>query len=185
MAPLRTIGALLLVALLCVDPRPASAAAPAATEQQVKAVFVFNFSHFVDWPPDRFASPTAPFVIGVVGGEPVAAQLDVAVHGERVGQHPLQVRRVASAEECRDCHIVYIDKSEGARLNNVLSTLGRGTLTVSDFDGAAQRGVMIQLATDNSRVHLLINVDSARAANLTINSNLLRSAQIVRTGGAP
>lgn len=184
MASLRTICALLLTALLCADPRPASPAAPAATEHQVKAVFLFNFSHFVEWPPETFASPTAPFVIGVLGGESVAAQLDVAVRGERLGQHPLQVRRLESAEECRDCHIVYIDKSEGARLNNVLSTVGRGTLTVSDLDGASERGVMIQLATDNSRVHLLINVVSARAANLTISSNLLRSAQIVRTGGA-
>ena len=185
MAPVKTIGALLMAVLLCADPRPAFPAAPAATEQQVKAVFLFNFSHFVEWPADSFASSTAPFVIGVLGGEPVAAQLDVAVRGERVGQHPLQVRRIASADECRDCHIVYIDKSESIRLNNVLSTLGRGTLTVSDLDGASQRGVMIQLATDNSRVRLVINVDTARAANLTISSNLLRSAQIVRTGGAP
>jgi hypothetical protein len=144
---------------------------------------VFNFSHFVEWPAAAFTAPTAPFVIGVLGGESVAAQLDMAVRGERVAQHPLQVRRLASVSEIGDCHILYIDKSEAAQLGSVLTALnGRGTLTVSDLDGASQRGVMIQFATDNNRVHLLINVDSARAAGLTISSNLLRPAQIVHTG---
>jgi hypothetical protein len=52
-------------------------------------------------------------------------------------------------------------------------------LTVSQADGAAQRGVMIQFATENSRIRLRINVDSARAAGLTISSKLLRPAEII------
>jgi hypothetical protein len=63
----------------------------------------------------------------------------------------------------------------------VLARVDRGTLTVSDIEDASQRGVMIQLATRNSRIRLLINVESARNAGLTISSNLLRPAQIVRT----
>jgi hypothetical protein len=187
MAPLKTLRALLLCAVLCGGPPTAlPAAGPTATEQQVKAVFLFNFSHFVEWPQQAFAAPTAPFVIGVLGGEQVASQLEVAVRGEHVAQHPLQVRRLQGIADIGDCHILYIDKAEGAQLNDILSAVaGHRTLTVSDLDGASRRGVMIQLATDSNRVHLLINVDSARAAGLTISSNLLRPAQIVRTGGAP
>lgn len=158
------------------------AAAATATESQVKAVFVFNFSHFVEWPATAFSTPNAPFVICVLGGEALAAQLDVATKGESVAQHPMQVRRIDSASQTGDCHILYIDQSQGTQLPSILTALeGRGTLTVSDLQGASTRGVMIQLATENSRVRLLINVDSARAAGLTISSNLLRPAQIVRT----
>ena len=55
----------------------------------------------------------------------------------------------------------------------------RSTLTVSDVPGPAQRGVMIRLVTEQGRIRLRINVESARAADLTISSNLLRSAEIV------
>src|SRR5260370_35542589 len=40
------------------------------TEYQVKGAFLFNFPKFVEWPPDAFASKTAPLVIGILGGNP-------------------------------------------------------------------------------------------------------------------
>jgi hypothetical protein len=180
MATVKAVRASWLHALLLVGMQ-AFAAAP--TEHQVKAVFVYNFSHFVEWPPAAFASDTQPFVIGVLGGEELAASLEEAVRGERVGEHPLQVRRFRSVSELGECHILYIDRSEGERLESVLEALARrSTLTVSDLEGASRRGVMIQLANERNRIRLLINVESARAAGLTISSNLLRPAQIVRSG---
>jgi hypothetical protein len=44
--------------------------AEAPTEYQVKAVFVYNFSRFVEWPPQSFTAPDEPFVIGVLGSDP-------------------------------------------------------------------------------------------------------------------
>ena len=70
-----------------------------------------------------------------------------------------------SAAEAADCQILFIHQSEERRLGEALSSLGhRSTLTVSDLPGAAQRGVMIRLVTEQGRVRLRVNVDSARAA---------------------
>jgi hypothetical protein len=45
---------------------------------------------------------------------------------------------------------------------------------------------MIRLVTERGRVRLRVDVEAARAAGLTINSNLLRSAEIVSPrGGRP
>ena len=70
-----------------------AAPAPAPTEEQVKAVFVFNFSHFVEWPAQSFASPESPFVIGVLGSDSFGDRLEETVHGEKIGEHPLAVHR--------------------------------------------------------------------------------------------
>jgi hypothetical protein len=183
MAPVSRIRGLLL-ALLCAGLAPqARPAAVAATEPQVKAVFVFNFSHFVAWPATSFATPTEPFVIGVLGGDEVAAQLEEAARGERMETHPLLVRRLRDIEEARDCQILYVDRSQASQLERVLALLDkRSTLTVSDLEGAARRGVMIQLAREDNRIRLAINIEAARGAGLTISSNLLRPARIVRSG---
>ncbi len=158
------------------------AAGPAATEQQVKAVFVFNFSHFAEWPPAAFASAAEPFVIGILGSDAFAAVLEDVVRGERVDDHPIVVRRFRTAEGISPSHILFVDRSEGAQLGQAVALLkGRGTLTVSDMDDATQQGAMIQLANVNNRIRLRINVDLARAAGLVLSSNLLRSAEIVRT----
>jgi hypothetical protein len=146
-------------------------------------VFVFNFTHFVAWPPETFASATEPFVIGVLGSDAIAAQVEEAVRDEHVDTHALQVRRFHSVEEVGDCRILYIDRSQAGDLPRLLGLLAdRRTLTVSDLDGAAQRGVMIQMATEHNRIRLLINAESARSAGLTVSSNLLRLARVERSG---
>jgi hypothetical protein len=155
-------------------------AADAPTENQVQAVFLFNFSRFVEWPAQAFAAPNDPFVIGIVGSDPFGARLDEAVHNEQINGHPLTVRRYRSVSEVDNCQILFIDRSEIGHLGQILAALDHhSTLTVSQADGAAQRGVMIQFATENSRIRLRINVESARAAGLTISSKLLRPAEIV------
>jgi hypothetical protein len=172
------LGALLLAPALL---SPTMAAA-APGEYQVKAVFLFNFSRFVEWPASAFPNASAPFVVGVFGHDPFGADLDEVVKGENVNGRPLVVRRVQSAAEAGECQILFIHQSEDKRLDELLTALDhRSTLTVSDLPGAAQRGVMIRLVTEAGKIRLRINVESARAADLTISSNLLRSAEIVTT----
>ena len=152
----------------------------AAGEYQVKAVFLFNFSRFVEWPSSAFPAPDAPFVIGVLGHDPFGSELDAATRGETVNGRPLVVRRLRDVGEAADCQILFMHRSEAARMNEVLATLDRrSTLTVSDLEEAGQRGAMIALVTENNRIRLRVNVGSVRAAHLTISSKLLRSAEII------
>ena len=162
---------------------PAHTATIAPTEQQLKAVFVFNFSHFVTWPPETFITPDEPFVIGILGSDAFAAQVEEAIRDEHLDTHPLVVRRFNDVDEMPDCRILYIDRSHAGDVQRVLEVVDhRETLTVSDLDDAAMQGVIIQLATDNNRIRLLINADAAQNAGLTISSNLLRLAQLAHTG---
>lgn len=175
MALLRALGALIVGMMLF-----AGEVRAAPSEYQVKAVFLFNFSQFVEWPPSAIAERDAPFVIGVFGHDPFGNSLDEAARGETVDGRPLVVRQVRSAAEAGDCQILFIHKSEEAKLDDVLAALAhRSTLTVSDVDGSAQHGAMIRLITDKSRIRLRIDVEAARAAGLVISSKLLRSAEIV------
>jgi hypothetical protein len=180
MALLRGKLRLLVVAGAFLIVAQALGAADAPTENQVQAVFLFNFSRFVEWPPQTFAAPSDPFVIGIVGTDPFGSRLDEAVHNEQINGHALTVRRYRNISELDNCQILFIDRSEIARLGQILTALDHhSTLTVSQADGAAQHGVMIQFATENNRIRLRINVDSARAAGLTISSKLLRPAEII------
>lgn len=159
----------------------ASAAAP-VSEYQLKAVFLFNFAQFVEWPPAAFPQANSPFVIGVVGKDPFGANLDDVVRGETLNQHPLVVQRFQSASDVRDCQILFIPASEVDHVPEILAKLkGQSVLTVGDADDAAQRGTVIGFYTQDRQVRLRINIDAARVASLTISSKLLRPAEIVGT----
>ena len=44
-------------------------------EYQLKAVFLYNFAQFVDWPSNSFNGDDAPLVIGIMGEDPFGAYL--------------------------------------------------------------------------------------------------------------
>jgi hypothetical protein len=160
-----------------------AAQGPPATEYALKAVFLFNFAQFVEWPATAFAAPQAPLVIGVLGEDPFGEYLDSTVHGETINDHPMVVQRYRRVEDIGTCHILFVSRPEEGRLEQILAALrGREILTVGDMDNFAGRGGMIRLVTDHNRIRLHINLDAARAADLTISSKLLRPAEIVAAG---
>ena len=140
-----------LLALVAAMPGRAQAP-PAPTEYQVKAVFLFNFSQFVDWPPAAFADGRSPLVIGVLGRDPFGATLDEIVRGETVNGRPLAVRRYESVEQVEACHILFIDSSQEQQFDRILAALkGRSLLTVGDFADFARRGGVISFVTVMNR----------------------------------
>jgi len=160
-----------------------SAQVAAAREYQIKAVFLFNFAQFVDWPPAAFPDATSPLVIGVLGDDPFKGYLDETVRGETVNNRPIVVQRFRRVEEIAACHVLFVSRSETSRLEQILAGLkDRSILTVGDDEDFARRGGMIRFVTDNNKVRLRINVNAAKAAKLTISSKLLRPAEIVTSG---
>lgn len=149
-------------------------------EHEVKAVFLFNFVQFVEWPTTAFRDPRAPVVIGVLGEDPFGRTLDEIVRGEHVRNRDLVVQRYRRLEDVGACHILFVSSSEAGRYGDILAALQhRPTLTVGDMDGFASRGGMVRFLTERSRVRFEINTAAVKAAGLTISSTLLRSATIV------
>ena len=172
-----------LILLLALTPSH-SPAAPPAKEYDVKAVFLFNFAQFVEWPESSFASKDSPVVLGVLGNDPFGASLDQAVRGKSVDNRPMEVRRFRSVEEVKDCNILFVSSSEMTRLRSVLEALkGNDILTVGETDQFAREGGMICFVEREGRIRLLVNLEALQAAKLTVSSKLLRVAEIVSQGG--
>jgi hypothetical protein len=170
-------AALVLASGVCLPAAPPS-------EYQVKAVFLFNFGQFVEWPATVYDSPQAPFIIGVLGEDPFGGTLDEVVRGELVGGRSLVVRRFKNADEIGDCHILFIGRNESGHLREALQAVrGRSVLTVTDIEGADRQGAVIVLFNENNRIRMRINLAAAKAGQLVISSKLLRPAVVVGAEG--
>ena len=146
----------------------------AAAEYQVKAAFLFNFAKFVEWPPNSFPDANTPFVIGVLGQDPFGSYLDETVRGEHVNGRQLTVHRYRSLTDIKNCQVLFISRSESQRLVQIVANLKyRKILIVTDADGGAD-GVMIRFINEGNKIRFKIDVQAAKAANLTISSKLLR-----------
>lgn len=149
-------------------------------EYDLKSVFLFNFTQFVDWPTNAFASPSTPIVIGILGRDPFDTALESVVRDETVKGRRIRVERYSRVQEAQNCHLLFISSSETRKLRQILQQVrDRPILTVSEIEDFTQEGGMIRMFTEKARVRLRINNDEARAARLLISTKLLRLAEVV------
>lgn len=149
-------------------------------EYQLKAVCLFHFTQFVDWPEEEFRTSQTPLVIGILGNDPFGDYLDKVVQNENLNSHPLVIKRYNTIEEIGTCHLLYINVLNKVQLDQVFDRLKtKSILTVGDSPKFLQQGGMIQFVTRSNTIDLRINIEVVKAANLTISSKLLRLAEIV------
>jgi hypothetical protein len=150
-------------------------------EYQLKAVFLFNFTQFVDWPANAFENAQSPLVIGVIGDNPFGAYLAQTVSGEKINGHPLTVQYYKNEEEIKLCHILFINVNETKKQEQVLESVkGKNMLTVSDHPDFLKQDGMIRFVTNNNKIKLQINIDACRESKMVLSSKLLRLAEIIK-----
>jgi hypothetical protein len=153
-----------------------------STEYDIKAAVVFNLAQFVDWPPEAFASPDSSMVIGVLGQNPFGNSLGRAVEGEMVQKRRITVKYGETLDALGPVHILFVCRSEAKRVREILPSLKQtSTLTVSDAEGFAQAGGMVNLVTAGDRVRILVNPVAIETAGLRASSKLLRIAELVKS----
>jgi hypothetical protein len=171
---------LLLTLIGCVATASSLAAAVTTSEYQLKAVFLFNFAQFVEWPASAFSSAEDPIAVCVLGPDPFGPNLDAVLAGERIEGRALIVRRLASAAEIERCHLLFVNQPVEAELRDTLASLkGQPILTVGESEAFTSAGGMIRFLNEGNKVRLQVNPKAADQAQLRLSSKLLRSSQIV------
>jgi hypothetical protein len=153
-----------------------------ATEYQLKAAFLYNFTKFVEWPGDSFPSNDSPLRLCVLGNNPFGSELSQMAERKVVGGRPVQVSVLDNWHRARDCQLVFITSSELTPLRDILHGLrGTSALTVGDSKSFAEEGGMIRLLIEGERMRFEVNLRAASEAHLKISSKLLSLAKAVLT----
>ncbi len=177
---------LLLVAVICifsVSSHIAQADHTAAGEYTMKAVFLYNFARFVNWPETSFTDDRENLIIAVLGEDHFGYALDT-IDDRTVRGRKLHVKFIKSVNRIGKSHILYISPSEEEHISNIIESVrAKPVLTVSEIKGFCESGGMINFVTEGNKVRFEINVDAAQKAGLKISSRLLKVASIVNSKG--
>jgi len=148
-------------------------------EYQVKALFLYNFARYVEWPPQSFKAPNDPIVICILGQNPFGRALDQAVAGNSVAGRPFLIRQFSDFQPGDTCHILFVASAERRRFRSVAARLkGSGVLSVGESPGFTAEGGVINFKLEDGRVRFEIDVEAAGREHLHISSKLLSLAQI-------
>lgn len=155
--------------------------APKVTEYQVKALFLFNFIKYVEWPEETFSNHESPIVIGVVGKNPFDGLLQNTVEDKRQNGRNIIVKQIERNENIADCHLLFIPRSYNSSKANILEQLkGIPVLTIGEREDFIKDGGIINFVIKKEQVRLEINLLSSRMSKLRISSRLLSVADVVK-----
>lgn len=163
------------VSILCLVLAGFAAEGAVRSEYEVKAGFLYNFARFVEWPTEN----TEVFYLCILGVDPFGPVIDAIEKRDVRGRH-VKVIRQQVFQPGMQCDLVFISDSERNTLPQLLADLARQPiLTISDIEGFAEQGGMIELAQNEKRIQFLINHSAARAAGLRVSAKLLELARTV------
>jgi hypothetical protein len=149
-------------------------------EHEVKAAFLFKFLSFVEWPAAALPAG-APIVMGVVGGEDVAAELQSLASGRTVEGRRVSVRRLSEGEAPADVHLVFFGRGEAARLRELQRRAPtQPLLVVCEWESALDSGAVVNFLRGDGRVRFEVALDAAERRGLRISPRMLAVAQLVR-----
>ncbi len=146
---------------------------------ELKAVYLFNFSAFVEWPQSSFSHTNQSFKYCIFGNSNIVYYLNDIVKNEVVNNREIQVIDGFTYNKIKSCQILFVDASAEDKVINTLKLLKENsTLLVGESLDFLDRGGMINLNHDYKRIEIEINLANARKGNLRISSKLLRLAKL-------
>jgi hypothetical protein len=179
----RILGVVLVALLVAAPLRPARVAAAGndARADELKAAYLFNFAKLVEWPA---STPADTLTICFVGASGVHDAFARAAGAKQVGARRIVVKPVGGAPEPHaGCDVLYFEASLAGGAQHA-ETAAPAALTISDAQGFAAQGGMIELFSEGNRLRFNINLPVAQRAGLRISSSLLQLAAHIENGGS-
>lgn len=161
---------------LAVDP-------PQVTQEQLKAVYLYNFLLFVTWPSEqqKTAQNDSKLICLIDNSTAISEALE-GLHSNLSlkNTRPFHSKHFEEYTDTMDlsaCDILFVSVSEKNHFKEIIDRLNHAPiLTVSDSDKFGAAGGMIFFTSERSRLRYKINRTETTAAGLRLNSQLLKSA---------
>jgi hypothetical protein len=150
------------------------------TEYEVKLVYLYQFSRFIDWPEDTFAD-SSKFIIGVYGNNPFGNMPDIVLKDKLFKGSKCSVINVTTIEDALQCNMIFFSGLKNYEILKLIKSIDNAPiLLVGDqIDEFCLIGGMINFTKKESKYRFEVNPDVAKNAKLTMSSKLFSVAKII------
>ncbi len=149
-----------------------------AQEDMFKALFMYNFTKYIEW-PDEYKS--GDFVITVVGNSGLISELEKLATKKKVENQAIIVKKVNDVSEISKSHIIYVSPTKSSQLSELKSSLASNpTLIVTDKEGLANSGACINFVRVDGKQKFEINPNNIQSVGLKLNSTLTALGIVIK-----
>ncbi|MBL3656643.1 YfiR family protein [Fulvivirga sediminis] len=145
---------------------------------KVKAIFLYNFSKYIEWPAEQ---TVGNFKIVIFGNYPaLEMELRQMASQKTRGAQRFEIEVYNDLMKIPECHILYIAKSKNGEVSKLSDHLKlSNTLIVSDKDGPLSNGVGINFYYEHNKQKFEISVDNLSEHQLKPSDQLKLLAKTV------
>jgi hypothetical protein len=140
------------------------------TNTKIKAVFLYNFTRYFEWPSDK---KIGNFIVYVVGkNEPLVSELKNLASKKKVGNQNIEIKSSPLFDASISSQIIYLlgdvskSTSEAASKNS-----GKGTLIVAEYANACKAGASINFVAIDNKVKFEYSKTTALKGGLKTNDD--------------
>lgn len=150
-------------------------------DERVKALFLYNFANFVEWPESAFDEKNSDLLMCLFGDVSFGPMLQ-AVDGTLIGNHRLRILRTKKLADIESgCHMLFVSQEQRVRLPHFFTQIRyMYVLSVGERKGFAEKGGVINIVRTADEIQFDINLATAMANGLLVSSDLLSLARDVK-----
>ncbi|NIP29855.1 MAG: DUF4154 domain-containing protein [Candidatus Dadabacteria bacterium] len=144
---------------------------------EFKAVFIFKFIKFINW-PDTINNADVINVC-IIGDDILYESINI-FDGRKTKEKKISVLKKSNSSSFNACNMLYIGSSKSKTQKDIIiRTKGENILTIGHSDNFLGNGGMINFLVEKNRLNFEINYKSAKKENIRIRSTLLMLAKRV------
>ncbi len=148
-----------------------------AQEAKFKALFMYNFTRYLEWPPEK---QKGDFVIGIFGTSPITQELKIIAEKKKVGVQNIVIKELSSAAEMAECNILYVPENRSAKIEEIKANCsGKGTILITDNPSIPKNLFGINYVNIEGKQSFEINKKNIESQGVKINSTLLTLGKVV------
>jgi len=151
------------------------------SEKQVRAMFVYNFANFVEWPRKAFNRANSPLQVCLLGDVPFSPYLE-PMSGTIIGERELLVTMTEDEKKFKgQCHILFVGDDKKLDMERLYKSKKYVyILSVSEQKGFIERGGIVNIIDQSKKISFDIDLDNAKRRGLFISSDLLSLARNIK-----
>ena len=148
------------------------------TSAKVKAVYLYNFTRYFEWPTSM---REGNFVIATIGSNAgLQGELTKLAKAKMVNNQKIELKSAASIGEVGKCNMLYLLGDNSSLLSDAIKHYkGKGTLVICEKMGMAKAGATINFITSENKQTFELNNSSVQKANLKVSADLKLMAKTV------
>ncbi|MDD2564741.1 MAG: YfiR family protein [Salinivirgaceae bacterium] len=142
--------------------------------EKVQAMFVYNFTKYVEWP---VSTRSGNFVIAVYGNSPIYEELIKVAGTKSAGNQSIEVQKVKSVGDITTQHMIFISQDKSVDLGAIIGKIGSApSLIITEADGLISKGSAINFVIIENRQRFELKKDNVINKGLKVSSELEKFA---------